>query len=132
MPEYSYHHIHLVSPDPLKTAEFYENMFNAKRLNATESADGRTTSVALSLNGSSILIMLGKTQQDSTSEPSAPTIGLEHFGIITDDLETAVADLKAKGVQFRNDPREFRPGVNISFLWAPENVLIELLEIKKK
>ena len=130
MPEYNYHHIHLASPDPQKTAEFYENMFSAKRVNATQSEDGRTTSVALSLNGSSILILLGKEQLDSASEPSAPGIGVEHFGIITDDLTTAVADLKAKGVQFRNDPWEFRPGVNISFLWAPENVLIELLEIK--
>ena len=40
-----------------------------------------------------------------------------------------MADLKAKGVQFKEEIREIRPGVKISFLWAPENVLIELLEI---
>ena len=54
--------------------------------------------------------------------------GLEHFGIRTDNLAAAVADLNAKGVQFRCETREIRPGVKISFLGAPENVLVELLE----
>ncbi len=62
--------------------------------------------------------------------PSSPETdyGLEHFGIRTDNLEAAVAELKAKGVQFKEEIRVVRPGVKISFLRAPENVLIELLE----
>ena len=122
MPNYWHDHIHLISPDPLKTAQFYESMFNAERVSTRELPDGRT-SVELSLNGSRVLLTQRPVQLDSASGS-----GLEHFGIRTDNLEAAVADLKAKGVQFRDEIREIRPGTKISFLWAPENVLVELLE----
>ena len=127
MPNYSFDHIHLTTPDALKTAEFYERMFNAKRVSTRELADGRI-SVDLDLNGSSILVVEQKTQPESA--PSSPTTGygLEHFGITTDNLEAAVADLKAKGVEFRDEIRVVRPGLKISFLLGPENVLVELLE----
>jgi len=127
MPSYCYDHIHLISPDPLKTAEFYERMFNAKRISVTERGAGRV-SVELDLNGSRVLIKTGNVRTEAAPGSSDPAHGLEHFGIRTDDLETAVADLKAKGVQFKEEIREIQPGVKISFLWAPENVLIELLE----
>ena len=127
MPSYWYDHVHLISPDPVKTAEFYEKMFDAKRVSVGELGAGRVM-VELDLNGSRVLINTGNVRTGAVSGSSEPAHGLEHFGIRTDDLEAAVADLKAKGVQFKEEIREIRPGVKISFLWAPENVLIELLE----
>ncbi|MBA7645065.1 hypothetical protein ES703_52817 [subsurface metagenome] len=127
MPNYLFDHIHLMSPDPIKTAEFYEKMFGAKQVITRELPDGRT-SVELNLNGSRILLTQQPVQVESASMPSVTGSGLEHFGIRTDNLEAAVAELKAKGVQFRDEIRVIRPGVKISFLWAPENVLVELLE----
>ena len=127
MPNYQHDHIHLISPDPLKTAQFYEMMFNAKRVGVREIGDGRS-SVELDLNGSTVLVTSPRVQLESAASSSETGSGLEHFGIKTDNLEAAVADLKVKGVKFRDEIREARPGVKISFLWAPENVLIELLE----
>ena len=127
MPNYWYDHIHLISPDPLRTAQFYESMFNAERVSTRELPDGRT-SVELNLNGSRILLTQRPVQPESAFMQSVTGSGLEHFAIRTDNLEAAVADLKAKGVQFRDEIRVIRPGVKISFLWAPENVLVELLE----
>ena len=127
MPSYWYDHVHLISPDPVKTAEFYERMFNAKRVSVRELGVGRV-SVELDLNGSRVLVMSRRVQPETAPSSPETDCGLEHFGIRTDNLEAAVADLKAKGVQFKEEIREVRPGVKISFLWAPENVLIELLE----
>ena len=129
MPEYVYDHIHLYSPDPLKTARFYEDMFNARRVGAREIAPG-IHSVELSLSGSRILIIQQSAEAKTVSTARGSVSGLEHFGIKTDDIETAVKDLKAKGVKFRDEIREIRPGVKICFCWAPEDVLIELLEVK--
>ena len=50
MLNYWFDHIHLVSPDPVKTAEFYVKMFGAKQVGS-----GRVT-VSLDLNGTTILI----------------------------------------------------------------------------
>lgn len=125
MPTYSYDHVHLVSPDPVAAARFYEKMFAAKTVGTTKFTDGRTN-IALDLNGSRILIVEPRSQIEPAS--SGIGYGLEHFGIHTDNLEAAVAELKAKGVHFRDEIRAGGAGMKISFLWGPDNVLIELLE----
>lgn len=118
MPEYWFDHIHLRSPDPIKTAEFYERMFGAKRISASKTGDGRA-SAKLDLNGVTILIA-----QAREGDP----IGLVHFGIRTDRLDESVAAMKEKGVKFTQDVRQVRPDFKMSFLVAPEDVPIELQE----
>ena len=113
MTEYVFDHIHLSSPDPLKTAEFYEKMFGATRITARED------SARLDLKGVTILI--------NKAREGAP-VGLLHFGIRTGNLEQSVSSLKEQGVKFTREPREIRPGFKISFLEAPEAVSIELQE----
>ena len=125
MPNYSHDHVHLASPAPLKTAEFYESRFNAKRLAMTTLPDGRT-SITLDLNGARIMIVERRAQAPSV--PPGTGIGLDHFGIKTDDIEATVAELKANGVKFRDEIRQPSPGIKIAFFWAPDDVLIELLE----
>ena len=93
-------------------------MFGAKQISINELGDGRVV-VNLNLNGTTLLVsQLGDSSQ----------AGLDHFGIRTDDLITAIDELKAKGVNFTQDLTEVRPGFRISFLLAPENVSIELQE----
>ena len=127
MPNYSYDHLHLVSPDPENTARFYQRMFGARLIASRQLADGRTN-VELDLNGSMVLVINPKTQPEASPAPAEAGYGLGHFGILTDDLEAAVADLKAKGVEFTEEIRMVRPGVRVSFLLGPDKVLIELLE----
>jgi predicted enzyme related to lactoylglutathione lyase len=118
MSKYWIDHIHLMSPDPVKTADFYEKMFGAKKV-IRNLENGRTVAI-LNLNGVTILV----------SKPTGekPQYGLSHFGIGTDNLDTSIEELKTKGVTFTQDIREVQPGFNISFLAAPENVSVELQE----
>lgn len=128
MAKYSFDHIHLFSADPVKTAKFYEAMFNAKVTGTRNTPDGRV-GVDLDIGGCSILIAARK---DGVSPGrSENRYGLDHFGLKTDDLEKAAADLKAKGVEFRDEIRAPRPGMKIAFIWAPDNVVIELVERKE-
>jgi lactoylglutathione lyase len=124
MPKYWYDHIHLISSDPRKTAQFYEKMFGAKLVSIQQVPPGYTRA-ELDLNGSTILIRNPLTQAGA---PSQPILALDHFGIGTDNLEAAVAELKAKGVEFTQEIRTVRPGLKVSFLLAPDNVRIELLQ----
>jgi lactoylglutathione lyase len=117
MAGYWFDHIHLASPDPVKTAEYYEKMFNAKKT-VTELGGGRV-SVSVDLNGTKVLI--APKRQGEAEKPS-----LDHFGIRTDNLTEAVADLKSKGVTFTQDIMQVRPDFKISFLRTPDGVSIEL------
>ena len=119
MPEYYFDHIHLRSTDPLKTAEFYEKMFGAKRIRAVDNGDGRA-SAKLDLKG--VTILIGQVKEGD------PTAGLHHFGIRTEKLEESAAGMKKQGVKFSQDVRQVRPDFKMSFLVAPDNVPIELQE----
>ncbi|MFC2005316.1 VOC family protein [Chloroflexota bacterium] len=119
MPIYLLDHIHLMSPEPVKTAEFYEKMFAARRVSMRDEGDGRAM-VKLDLNGITILI----NQRTGANAQ----VGLVHFGIRTDNLDEAVATMKSDGVEFTQDIKEIRPDFKISFLKAPEDVSIELQE----
>ncbi|MBI2830557.1 MAG: VOC family protein [Chloroflexi bacterium] len=118
MTNYSFGHIHLISPDPVKTADFYEKMFAAKRVGMREQG-GRTT-VMLDLNGVPMSVSHPATED-------AP-LGLVHFGVRTNNIDKTVADMKASGVAFTQELREVRPGVRIAFITGPEGVSIELQE----
>jgi len=118
MPNYWFDHVHLMSPDPVKTAEFYENMFGISKV-MRDLGNGRVL-VELNLRGTKILI--SKQAEDSAQ------LGLTHFGIRTDNLNEAVEEFKAKGAKFTMDITEVRPGFKISFLLAEDGVSIELQE----
>jgi len=90
MPNYWFDHVHLISQDPPVTADFYEKTFGAKR-SASKLADGRTLE-SVALDGASIKVTPPRAR------PLAPNTlpdgcGLEHFGLRTDNLEEAVAEL---------------------------------------
>ena len=127
MAAYWFDHVHIISPDPEKTAEFYEMAFDAKRVAVTPRPGGRI-SVELSIKGARLLIMSARDENQNAEDSPKKRYGLEHFGLRTDNLDAAVADLKAKGVRFVEEIRVVPSGAKIAFLLAPENVLIELVE----
>ncbi len=119
MPTYYHDHVHLTSPDPLKTAEFYEKIFGAKRERVVELPDGRLH-VFLTLNSSRIVV--------TRPVGDKPFYGLEHFGFVTDNIEDTMVQLKAAGMKIRDEIKEVPGGVKYAFFWAPDNVLIELIQ----
>ena len=127
MPDYSFHHVHLFSPDPMKTAAFYQETLNAELVSSAELPDGGVR-VELKLGGTRVLIAKREAEAGSASSP-APA-GLDHLGLRTDDIEASVADLKSRGVRFRDEIRMIPSGLKIAFFWAPQDVLIEVLEVK--
>jgi lactoylglutathione lyase len=122
---YTWEHIHLRSPDPQATAQWYSDKLGAEVIR-TPQPDG-STRYDLDLTGQKIFIALADPAKTGTS-PQTPYMGLDHFGLTVDDLDKAVAELKAKGVAFTMEPRTARPGVRIAFLTAPQNVSIELIQ----
>ena len=127
MAKYSFDHVHVIAPDPMKTAEFYENMLHAKRRVVGTSPDGGVV-VELDLEETMMKIRGPRAQP---LLPNSPITGLEHFGVRTDNIQEAVAELKSRGVQFLREVKESTPGVKSTFLIAPEGVLIELIEDSK-
>lgn len=124
MTTYAYDHIHLRSLEPMETAQYFNKMFDAKIVESTQS-DGQRR-VDLDVNG--LAIFIAKANESTPPGPVDPHLGLDHFGLRVENLDEAVADLKAKGAEFAVEPYAIRPGLRIAFVRAPGNVRIELLE----
>jgi lactoylglutathione lyase len=125
MTRFNWEHIHLRSPDPEATATWYQDKLGAEIVRSAQ-PDG-STRIDLNLAGQKIFI--AKASPDKVGQPpSSPYLGLDHFGLTVDNIQEAVAGLKAKGVNFTMDVTTNRPGVQIAFLTAPENVSIELIQ----
>ena len=125
-PVYTYDHIHLRSRNPMATAQYYHQMFDAKIIESVQS-DGRPR-IDLDLNGLTIFIAQVPPDANIPSAPAEPYIGLDHLGLRVDNLDAAAAELKRRGADFMVEPRTIRPGVRIAFVRGPDNVRIELLE----
>ena len=125
MTKFTWEHIHLKTPDPEATAAWYESNLGAEIVR-TKQPDG-SNRIDLNLSGQKVFLAPVDPAKVGAA-PSMPFLGMDHFGMTVEDIDTAVAELKTKGVTFTMDPTTIRPGVRIAFLTAPQNVSIELLQ----
>jgi len=118
-------HIHLRTPDPEATATWLQDMLGGEIIRNPGRID-------VKLGGASIFIAPVKPGDGVNEPPVTPYQGLDHFGLAVKDIDTAAAQLKAKGVIFTTEPTTIRPGVRICFIRGPQGISIELLERDKK
>ena len=121
-------HIHIVTPDPMKLAAFYEKAFGAK-ITRTGTLPNGGVSVSLDLGGTRLAIMVPDTPDKR--EPPDDThkhFGLEHLGVRTDDIEAVVKSSVAEGATIIQNVTQVRPGHRVAFIMAPENTMIEVSE----
>ncbi len=112
---YGFHHVHLISPDPTETIDWYAKTFGgeAKRFFVLP---------ALKIDG----IWLICTPSDGDPTPTSGR-SLDHIGFSFPDLDSAVETMKADGVNITLPPTKLG-ALKISFLVSPEGARIELVE----
>lgn len=125
MVAFTWEHVHLRSPNPEETAQWYHDKLGAEIVR-TKMVDG-SDRIDLNLAGQKVFIAQADPGK-AAEAPSSPYMGLDHFGMTVTDMEAAVAELKAKGVAFTMAPKQIRPGTTIAFIAAPQNVSIELIQ----
>ena len=131
MSVFKYDHVHLRSPDPETTAQFYENMFGAEVSRSLYPAGTRLAGqprITMKLGGTSFFVAPTDPSAPTGDPPKAPHFGLEHIGLTVENLDAAAAELKGKGAHFTVEPVTFMPGTKIAFVQAPQGVLVELIQ----
>jgi catechol 2,3-dioxygenase-like lactoylglutathione lyase family enzyme len=124
MTRFAIDHVHLRSPDPERTAAFYVEMLAAKPVGRMQ--NGAALRVMLDLGG--LPLFIEQVPPDVAGPPAPPFLGIEHIGLVVDDMDAAAAELRGKGVVFVVEPTSPRPGVKIAFIQAPDGVRIEILQ----
>ncbi len=113
-------HLHLKSPDPQTTAQFYIDT-----LGATKVADIGDMGVRLDLHG----LTLNVTKHIPT-QTRDQKYGMEHIAIDTDDLTPLMDMLKAKGAKILEET-SITGGRRVVFFEGPDGVQLEFIEAAK-
>ena len=122
-------HIHLKSPDPRKTAEWYQNAFAFKIVSDDTRVFGDRFIRCLSEDGGMAVNISGARTNEKLGRGDAmPHHGLEHFGFDSEHLETDIARLEKLGAKLLEGPIQNPGGARIAFLRAPDDCRVELVE----
>ena len=124
--KFGMNHIHIKAEDPRSTAQWYVDKFGATVAGEAEMAGAVT--VRTDLGG----VRVNITQASAENLPagsSDPHMGLEHFGIETDDIDAAMVELEGNGVKVLETIRPLPNGMRIAFVEAPDNVRVEIMQL---
>jgi catechol 2,3-dioxygenase-like lactoylglutathione lyase family enzyme len=133
----AFDHIHLISRDPAATAEWYREMLGGKVTARQENLRG-APQINIRIGGTTIVIR-GRRPGEHPAEArpmrhfdgysSHDAWGTDHFGFTyRGDLCAFCAELKRKGARMAVEPWEFKPGVVLCYVAAPDGVSIELVQ----
>lgn len=110
------HHLHLSSPDPEGTLQWYQKNFGGDIV--------QWKGVLPAINYSDVWLIVARA-----SGEVAPTQGtsMDHLGWAAENLDELGEVFASNGVEFTMAPRPFR-GIRISFVEGPDGVRIEVVE----
>ena len=116
-------HLHLKTPDPKKTADFYIQFCGAKVVSERTTPSGRT-SLRLNLHGLELNVT------DFLEEQKLEQFyGLEHVAIDTDNFAGEVSKIKTAGIKILEE-RVLPDGRKVCFFEGPQGVRLEFLEMR--
>ena len=133
----AFDHVHLLSRDPLAAANWYQEMFGGEISAVQEDLRG-APQIDVRVGGMTVVIrgqrpgeepVDTKPMQHFDGYSSHDEWGTDHFGFTyRGDLKAFCAQLKEKGVRMAVEPWEFKPGLVLCYVAAPDGVSIELIQ----
>lgn len=133
----AFDHIHLISRDARATAQWYREMFGGQIGEVQENLRG-APQIDIRIGGITLVIRGQRPgESPSATKPikafegysSHDEWGTDHFGFTyRGDLRAFCAELKRKGVRMAVEPWEFKPGMVLCYVAAPDGVSIEMIQ----
>lgn len=121
----AFDHVHVISRDPEASVSWFVEKLGGER---AEGAEVRgAPQIPVRLGGATVMVR-GERTGERAAGKSGLQWGTDHFAFrVEGDFQGFCDDLKAKGVKFTMEPRQFNPTTRIAFIEAPDGVSIELL-----
>jgi hypothetical protein len=119
-------HGHIKSKDPRKLARWWADTFDAKLL--PEHGSGDVLFCPIEIDGFKINISSPSAADAAQMVEGIVTgnYGLEHLGLVTDDLDADLATLRAQGLRIFEERES--PTMRMAFVETPENVRLEIIQ----
>jgi len=114
----SVQHVHLKTPDPQKTMQFYVDNFGATVKAEIPGRGFRLDLHGLQLNVTTLI----------ASQSHEQHYGIEHIAVDTDDYDGTVERMRKNGVRILEEQRAPNNGRRVCFIAAPDGAQMELIE----
>lgn len=132
----AFDHVHLISRDAKAAADWYQTMFGGEitaeqDLRGAPQIDVRIGGVTLVIRGQrpGEEPVDTKPMKEFDGYSSHDEWGTDHFGFTyRGDLRAFCTALKEKGVHMAVEPWEFKPGLVLCYVAAPDGVSIEMIQ----
>jgi catechol 2,3-dioxygenase-like lactoylglutathione lyase family enzyme len=109
-------HIAMMVKDEEESASFYESVFGFRRVGARDGGDTFPVTAIDITDGHVMLTLIRPTADaDRYREWTYETWGVNHFGIVVDDLAETSERLRAAGVEVPDEPIEFEGQMLLKF-----------------
>ena len=126
---HEFDHVHLKSPDPATTVDWYVSAFGFKIVSDTVRVFGDRFIRCETVDGVAVNISGPRTNEELGEGSADAHLGLEHFGIKVDDLDAEIERLTGLGAELKEGPIDVPNGPRIAFLKTPVDVRVELLQL---
>ena len=125
---YEFNHVHIKSPDPGKTANWYVKAFDFKIISDAVRAYGDRFIRCQTADGVTVNISGARTDEQMGGGDATAHWGIEHFGINVDDLDAEIERLTELGADLMEGPIDLPGGLRIAFIKAPDDVRVEIMQ----
>jgi catechol 2,3-dioxygenase-like lactoylglutathione lyase family enzyme len=124
--QFGFDHVHLVGSDLDASERFYSEMFGAESLGRQDA--GGAVNVRMRLDGVLLFIRGPRPTESPNGDGEPIRYTYDHFGVVVQDLNAAIEELRSKGVKILQEPRTARPGTHVAFVEGPDHTRIEVLQ----
>nr|WP_175800185.1 VOC family protein [Burkholderia anthina] len=121
MIEFKWDHLQLCSADAEATAAWFARCLNAEIVRRPGRVDLRIGTINL-------FITANPDAHSPDAHDGAPRQGIDHFGVLVENLDAAYAHLVENGAEIVQPVTRIRAGVRGCFVRAPGEILVEVLE----
>ncbi len=118
--------VHLKSRDADDSADWWVRLVGCEVIERSERADGSLV-IRLDAAGTTIAITQHEDAADLPEAPLGRHIGIEHFGLVVEELDALLEKMRANGVEIMTPPSPVPSGMR-AFVQAPDRVMLELFE----
>jgi catechol 2,3-dioxygenase-like lactoylglutathione lyase family enzyme len=124
--KFGFDHVHLVGSDLDASERFYRDMFGAETVGRRDASGA--ANLMMRLDGINLFIRSPRPAEDVQADGTEVRYTYDHFGVVVENLQAAVEELRGKGVQVLQEPRTVRPGTHVAFVEGPDHTRIEVLQ----
>lgn len=127
---YAMNHVHLKSPDPRATAEWYVDAFDFTIISDVVRPVGDRFVKCETSNGIVVNISGERTNEQLAQGDANAHYGLEHIGFDVEDINAEIERLESLGAELLEGPISVPEGpiAYLAFIKSPNDTRIEIIQ----